>query len=182
MAESKIIINVGSRNPTKIEAVREVLQQYPFLNPFDLNSFEVSSGVSEQPMSREEMEIGAANRAIKSFNKCSYSIGFESGLAESFYTKRLIDSCACMIYDGKDFYEGYSEGFVIPPSLAKLINEENLDLSQVAKKAGLTNSEKIGNEKGIINILTNGRYVRGDQIKSALKMALIQLEHSEFYR
>ena len=63
----------------------------------------------------------------------------------------------------------------------KFVKEEGLDLSQAARRVGMTDSEKIGNEKGIINILTKGRFVRGDQIKSALQMALIQLENPKWY-
>ncbi|MEK6842329.1 MAG: DUF84 family protein, partial [Nanoarchaeota archaeon] len=134
----------------------------------------------EQPKGIEEIVAGAKKRAENSFMICDYSIGLESGLIQIPYFK-FADFAVCSVYDGQNFHYGFSEGFVIPPNLAKLINEEGLDLSQAAKKAGMTTSEKIGNEKGVIGILTNGRYVRGDQIKSALKMALIALENPEFY-
>ena len=79
MSKDRIIINVGSTNPVKIDAVWETLQQYSFLNPFDLNSMEVSSEVSEQPRGIEEIVKGAKNRAKNSFMMCNYSIGLESG-------------------------------------------------------------------------------------------------------
>ena len=182
MAERKIIINVGSKNPIKIGAVREVIRQYSFLNPFYFNSLEVSSGVSEQPMSLEEAVKGARKRAENSFVECDYSIGLESYLSKIPNSNKFMDKCFCEIYDGNKFYSGESEGFVIPPVLANLILEKGLDLSQAAKRAGLTGSEKIGNEKGIINILSGGRFVRADQIKSALKMALVELENPHLYR
>ena len=181
MVEEKIVINIGSRNPVKIGAVREVISEYPFLNPFDLNSLEVSSEISEQPRGIEEIIKGAENRARNSFMICDYSIGLESGIFQTPYFK-FVDMAVCSIYDGENFHYGFSEGFAVPPKLAKLINEEGLDLSQAAKKAGMTASNKIGYEKGIINILTNGRFVRADQIKSSLQMALISLENPDLYR
>ncbi|MEK6898105.1 MAG: inosine/xanthosine triphosphatase [Nanoarchaeota archaeon] len=182
MAESKIIINVGSINPVKVEAVRETIEGYSFLHPFEVISMNVSSEVSEQPISLREAVRGARTRAENSFIACDYSIGLESYLFQVPYSKKFMDKCVCEIYDGRDFYPGESEGFIIPPALVKLIFEKKLDLSQATRRAGLTDSKKIGNEKGIINILTHGRYVRGDQIKSSLKMALISLENLELYR
>lgn len=171
------VINVGSQNPSKIEAVREVLMDYDFLNPFRLKPMLVESGILEQPMSLEEAIEGARKRAINSFVMCNYSIGLESYLLKIPYSNKFMDKCVCEIYDGLNFYIGESEGFIVPANLVKLILEEGLDLSQATKKVGLTDNEKIGNEKGIINILSYGRFVRGDQTKKALQMALVELEN-----
>ena len=176
-----IKINVGSKNPTKIEAVREVLDGYNFFNPFEINSFDVSSGISEQPIGIDSIVFGSRNRAKNSFLNCDYSVGLESGLFRH-YLDSFLDICSCSIYDGKNFYSGFSEAFEIPKNIVKLILEENFDLSQATKKAGFTQSEKIGNENGIINILSGGRFVRGDQIKRSLQMALIPLENSKYYK
>jgi inosine/xanthosine triphosphatase len=177
-----MIINIGSKNPAKVEAVRDVLEEYDFLKPFGINSFDVSSEISEQPIGLDLIVFGSRNRAKNSFSNCDYSFGLESGLLRVPYSDSFLDICSCSIYDGKNFYFGFSEAFEIPRNILKIILEENLDLSQATRKAGLTNSEKIGNEKGIINILSGGRFVRGDQIKTALRMALIGLENPNFYR
>ncbi len=174
-------INVGSKNPAKVEAVREVLESYDFLKPFEMDYFDVFSGVREQPIGIEEIVLGSKNRAKNSFINCDYSIGLESGLI-SPYSDSFLDVCSCSIYDGNNFYSGFSEAFEIPRYIVKMIFEENLDLSQATRKAGLTNSEKIGNEKGIINILSGGRFTRAGQIKTALKMALIPLENARLYK
>jgi len=175
------VINIGSKNPGKIEAVREVIVNYDFLNPFTLNSISIDSRVLEQPMSLEEAIKGARNRAINSFVLCNYSIGLESYLLKIPNSNKFIDKCVCEIYDGSNFYTGESEGFIIPEKIMKFILEKGLDLSQATREIGLTNSEKIGNEGGIIGILSYDRFVRGDQTKRALQMALIELENP-FYR
>jgi len=150
-----MIINVGSKNPVKIEAVREALLEY--YPEFKLNFFEVNSGVSEQPIGIDEIGKGAEDRARNSFISCDYSIGYESGLIS--YSNKFVDFGICVIYNGQEFYHGFSQGFMVPSRLVELIREENLDLSQAAKRAGLTNSKKIGEEGGIINLLSKGRFV-----------------------
>ncbi len=176
------MINIASVNPAKIEAVKEVLEDYAFLHPLDLKYLVVSSGVSEQPIGLGQISMGARFRAENSFSNCDYSIGLESGLINIPYSGLFADMCACSVYDGERHYIGFSEGFRIPDNIVKIVLEENLDLSEATKKAGLTNEEKIGNGKGIINILSGGRFLREEQIKRSLQMALIELENPGFYR
>ena len=183
MAESKIIINIGSMNPVKIEAVREVIQQYSFLNPFNLNSFDVSSGVSKQPIGIEEIVKGAENRAINSFRMCSYSIGLESGLEKVPRTKTgYMDVCVCAIYDGERYHHGKSCAFEPPIEVVNLVIRNGMDLNQATYQIGLTKSEKIGSAEGIIGLLTDGNVTRKDYTKQAIHMALIQLRNPHLYR
>ena len=178
-------IKVGSGNPVKIEAVKEVFAGYPFLYPRTILPCDVSSEIVEQPMGFQEIVSGAKNRAVAAYNyldvSCNYGVGIESGLIEVSNPKSFLDVCACSIFDGEKFYLGFSEAFQIPPKVVKLIREKGLDLSQATREAGLTNSPKIGNEKGIISILSNGRFDRMRQIKNSLEMALISLENPGFY-
>src|SRR3989344_5773114 len=98
------IINLGSENQTKIDAVFEVLKRYNFLNPVELHPKKVSSKVSEQPMSAEEITEGADNRARSSFVNCDYSIGYESGIVEfKKNSGEFFDLGMCSIYDGNRF-------------------------------------------------------------------------------
>ena len=177
-----IRINLGSKNSAKIRAALDVFENYDFLKPFKMRYVDAVSGISEQPMGLDSIVLGSFNRAKNSFSDCDYSVGLESGLIPVPYSEFFADICSCSIYDGKTFYHGFSEAFEIPKNVMKIILEENLDLSQAAREAGLTSSGKIGNEKGIISILSSGRFVRGNQIKSALQMALIPLENPKFYK
>lgn len=67
------MINVASKNPVKIEAVKEVLHSYPNLANYGVVGIETPSGVSEQPKSLEETVRGAINRSKAVFNNCVYS-------------------------------------------------------------------------------------------------------------
>ena len=78
---------VGSTSIIKLEAVKEALSQgFSFVGlegPFDVGGVAAKSGVSEQPVGREETLIGAKNRALgaKALQPDSdLWIGIENGL------------------------------------------------------------------------------------------------------
>src|SRR6185369_15836364 len=102
----KVII--GSKNPQKIKAVEDLTSIYDFITEPEIFSFEVDSGISEQPMSLDEIILGAKNRAFNAYNllnpECGISFGLESGITVVPHTKTgFMDICACAIYDGEDF-------------------------------------------------------------------------------
>jgi len=175
-------INVASKNPIKIGAVEELLPLYDFLSEAELISFEVNSGVSEEPRSLEETIRGAINRAEAAFMDCRYSFGIESGLMDVPYTKTgNMDFCACVIYDGKENHLGLSCAFEFPLAVTKMIHERGLDASEAYFRLGLTEEKDIGSSIGIIGLLTRGKVTRKDYTKQAVQMALIQLENRELY-
>lgn len=90
---------VGSRNPTKVEAVRQVLQrvvaqQLLPLTALEVRGIEVPSGVSVQPIGQEETRQGAIGRARNALasaepNKAKWGVGIEGGivrLEEGWFT------------------------------------------------------------------------------------------------
>ena len=76
----KIII--GSKNPAKITAVKNV-----FLMKGEFVSLDIPSGVSEQPFSDEETIKGAINRAVGALKQGNgdIGIGLEGGVQETSY-------------------------------------------------------------------------------------------------
>ena len=174
-------INVGSKNKVKVEAVAEILKEYPHLAHAHIESAEVSSGVADQPKSLEETIRGAMNRAKGAWGSCDYSIGLESGLMQVPFSKTgHMDVCACAIYDGREFHLGLSSAWEFPDKkvLDYMLND-GLDMSQAINKAGLTKNPKVGSEEGAIGILTKGRLDRKEYTKQALRTALIHLEPLE---
>lgn len=177
-----MIINVASKNPIKIDAVKEIIKEYEFLAGAEIKSVEVPSRVSEQPISLEETVKGAIIRAKNSFNGCQYSFGIESGLEEVPSTKTgYMEVCICSIYDGRNHHIGKSCSFELPINVTKIILEDNLDINDAAYKCGLTNGERIGSSIGIIGMLTKGKVTRKDYTKQAIQMAIIQLENPQLY-
>jgi inosine/xanthosine triphosphatase len=171
-------IRVGSTNKAKLEAVRELLLDYPHLVTASVEGFSADSGVSNQPKTLDETITGAMNRARHSFNECDYSIGLESGLMVVPNTKSgYMDVCVCAIYDGNEFHLGLSSAWEFPDKkIMEIIINEGLDMSQAINKVGLTNDPNIGSEAGAVGILTKGRVDRKEYTKQAVRMALIHLE------
>lgn len=169
-------INIGSANKVKVEAVKELLLDYPHLKDVEVFSFEVSSGVADQPKSLEETVQGAINRAKDVLKDGSYGFGIESGLMSVPNTKSgFMNVCVCVIYDGKECHLGLSSAWEAPKKVMEHI-KEGLNMSQAAFKAGLTDNQKIGSAEGIISILTKGRLTRKTYTQEAIRAALIHLE------
>lgn len=131
-------IIVASKNPVKVQAVRDVLRNYSEFINYDIVGVEANSNVSEQPKSLEETIQGAINRSVGVFSGCVYSFGIESGLMEVPMTKTgYMDLCVCAIYDGKDYSLGLSCAFEHPIKVIQMINEESLDVNDAFYKCGL---------------------------------------------
>ncbi|KKT79065.1 MAG: putative non-canonical purine NTP phosphatase [Candidatus Giovannonibacteria bacterium GW2011_GWC2_44_8] len=80
-------VNVGSKNETKVRAVKEALSEFPEFSKAEIVSVEVDPGVHKQPKNMEQTVQGAMNRAEKAFKDCDLSVGLESGLIEVPKTK-----------------------------------------------------------------------------------------------
>ena len=175
-------INIGSKNDSKISALREILQEYDFLKNAAIVPVSVPSGVADQPKSMEETIRGAINRARSAFKDCNLSVGLESGLFAAPYTKSgYMDTCCCAIFDGKQVHLGLSSSFEYPKSAIKLVFDENADITQAFNKIGLTKDETLGSKEGAIGILTKGRLTRKGYTKEAIRAALIHLENPDIY-
>jgi inosine/xanthosine triphosphatase len=175
-------INIGSKNKVKIEALSETLKEYSDFEVSEIFPIEVDSGVSPQPKSLDEAVDGAIKRAKKAFATCEYSFGIESGLMKVPQTKTgYMDVTCCAIFDGKAVHLGLSSAFEFPPAVTKYIFEKDSNASVACHELGLTKSEYIGYEEGIIGILTKNKVTRKDYTKGAIRMALLQLQNKELY-
>jgi inosine/xanthosine triphosphatase len=176
-------IRIGSKNPTKITALKETIAAYDFLSGAEIIPLDAESGVSSQPKSMEETITGATNRAKNAFVNCDYSVGIESGLMRVEQSKSgYMDFCACIIYDGKESHLGLSCAFEFPIEITRMIHEKGMDASEASFRTGLTKHRNIGSLEGAIGILTKGRVTRKEYTKQAIQMALIQLENPSFYK
>lgn len=172
-------INVGSKNQAKVEAVQEILQDYPHLKDAEVLSVEAKSEVADQPLTLEETMRGAMNRARNAFVDCNYSIGLESGMMPVPHSKTgYMDFCVCAIFDGKEFNFGLSSAWEFPnKEITDLIINGGLDMSQAINQVGLTKNSNIGAAEGAIGILTKNRLTRKAYTKEALRTALIHLDN-----
>lgn len=181
-----MILSIGSKNSVKIKALEELIPNYPELADATVLPFDVSSGVSEQPMSMEEIIIGAKSRSRNAFaecRSCDYSFGIESGLFEAKGTSTgFFEATICCIYDGSNYYFGLSSGFEIPSKILALVLDDKMDLSQACLTSGITNNINIGCSEGLIGILSKGHINRKEYTKQAIVTALMQIQSVEWYK
>lgn len=172
--DAPLVIRVGSLNPVKLGAIREVM-----LGPFPLARFEPVSAPSEvpdQPLGIEETLRGAKNRARNAFAGCTLSVALESGLIEVPGSNTgYMNLTACAIYDGREMYLGLGPAFELPPEVTRLVVVEGLELDPAVRRAGLTENERIGYAQGIIGVLSGGRVTRMDYSRPAVSMALVRM-------
>ncbi len=175
-------VHVGSKNKTKVEAVAESIKGYPLFAGAEVVGVEVATEVFGHPNTLTKTVEGAMDRAKQAFSDCDYSFGLEGGLLTVPHTKTgLMEITACAIFDGKNYHIGLSSAFEWPKKVTELING-GLDGSQALREAGITTHEKIGTAEGGVSILTKGRVNRTQYNKQAITMALVHLEHPEFYQ
>lgn len=180
-----MIIAVGSTNPAKVVAVKEVIMDSPRFSKADVVSMNTSSDVSDQPLSLRETIQGAKNRAKSAFKgseSYQYGVGIESGLMEaSDASTGFLHISVCCIYDGVNYYTGLSTGFEIPPQVLRLVLDQKMDLSQACLQSGISHNTSIGSTEGLIGVLTKGKVDRKEYSKQCVITAVIQLENSEWY-
>lgn len=170
-------IIVGSKNKIKVEAVEEVLKNYPHLREAEVLAIEAKSEVADQPKSLEETITGAMNRAKNAFDNCDYSFGLESGLMTVPNTKSgFMDVCVCAIYDGEEFHLGLSSAWEAPKMVTEHMIMGGLDMTQAALKAGYSSNPNLGAAEGLVGVVTKGRLTRKEYTKQSIVTALIHLE------
>ncbi len=179
-------IIVGSKNPVKINAVKNTIKDYPLFANAIVEGVEVNSKVSNQPNTLEAIIDGAMNRAKAAFDKgADLGFGIESGIFKVPHTKtNYMNLEFCAIYDGKEYHLGTTSAFEYPKKLMKCVLTEGIEVSEAAKKCGFESQNKgarLGNNEGMIGLLTKGRLNRTTYAMEAVRMALIHLENSEHY-
>jgi inosine/xanthosine triphosphatase len=175
-------VGVGSKNKTKVNAVAELLRDYPMFDGAEVVGVDVKVEQFGHPKSLEETVEGAVERAKQAYEDKDYGFGIESGLMAVPQTKSgYMEVAVCAIYDGKQIHMGLSQAYEWPKKVIDGILNEGLDGSQAMKAARLTQHEKVGEHEGFAGVFTKGRMNRTDYNKGAVIMALIHLENPEHY-
>lgn len=174
-------VNVGSENPTKVGAVKNVLGKSAKFKHAKVTSLKVDIEEFGHPKSLEETIDGAITRAKQAYKDCDLSIGIEGGLIRVPRSKtNYMENTVCAIYDGQQIHLGLGPGFEWPQQVIDLLFAGR-DGSQAFKELGITDHPKLGTAGGAIEILSNGLATRTDLNEVAVTMALVHLEHPEHY-
>lgn len=173
-----IRIVVASKNPVKIDAVKEGLSSF-IAEEFELIGVSVESGVSDQPMSEVETLKGASNRVMKAMNLFSgydYYVGLEGGVEQ--HAAGLMAFAWMVISNGVTIGKARTASFFLPPDVAKLVHD-GIELGHADDIVFKKNNSK--QQNGAIGLLTNDAITRKSLYVPAVQMAFIPFLNPELY-
>lgn len=178
MCLTNMIVGVGSTNPTKIEPVKIVFSNY-FKDVF-VKGVNVTSGVSAQPMTIDEMYIGALNRAKSAINlvvNAKYGVGIEGGL-QKYSFGSFEQSLVVIVNKGLDIGIGSSGGLKLPDKIINKINSGKTLEQAIDEEFG---TYKIGQGIGMFGVMTKGLVTRTEGVKHGVAFALSRFLHGELF-
>lgn len=158
---------VGSTNQVKIEAVRRVLSPYGY----EVSGEEVSSLVSNQPLSDEETINGARNRALNC-SSAELKIGLEAGVTFINDTLFLTNYGVLISDSGKEYIAGGAR-IPLPEVIKDLILNQGKELADAMDFYFKTNDIK--HNEGAVGYFTNNVVKRVD-----LFVHIVQLLYGQY--
>jgi len=172
---------VGSENPVKIEAAKEVFSKY--FEQVKVTGIEVSSKVSAQPINEETFE-GAKNRALelKKLNEkeklgADFFVGIEGGITK-LYSKWFNLGVGCVIDSQGRVGYGVSPYFELPESIVEQLLSGS-ELGQVMEK--ISGKDNIRQREGAIGFLSKGVMDRKNLYIHSLIVALVPFLNKDLY-
>jgi inosine/xanthosine triphosphatase len=173
-----IKIVVASRNPVKMDAVREGLSVF-LVEKFELTGVSVESDVPDQPMSDAETMLGAANRVKNAriqFPGHDFYVGIEGGVEDS--VSGLMAFAWIVISNGDKTGKARTASFFLPPEVAKLVHQ-GMELGDADDVVFKKNNSK--QQNGAVGLLTKDAITRKSLYLPAVQMAFIPFLNPELY-
>src|SRR3989344_7124426 len=176
-----MLVLVGSKNPVKIESVKEAFAKY--FASVEVIGLDVDSKVPTQPVNYQTYE-GARNRALalqslarEKYPEAQYFVGIEGGIEET-YSRWFSFGLICVIdHRGRESI-GKSPHFSLPSHiLQKLLAGEELG-EVMDHHTGHKNAKQ---KMGTVGILTHGKMDRKELYIHGLTMALIPFVNENLY-
>ncbi len=191
-----IRIAVGSKRAPKVEAVRQALKSLgPLLRAnatFEVTGFEVATGVSHTPLSREELMAGARGRceAVMRASGCgaaAYFVGLEGGLdvvrengvRENGRRLAFLESWAFVADAGGRGFHGQSGAILLPEALVTEVVDRGAELSQAIE--AFTGTRGVRDSQGAWGVLTRGLIDRQESFRIAVISAFAPFFNAETY-
>ncbi len=166
-------VAIGSKNPTKIEAVKQAFGLLLGQEDVEYIAVATESGVSEQPMDDETSLEGARNRAQKALDltKSDYAVGLEGGqsrVGDNWYT----GTAACVINAKGEEGSGFSPRVMTPTTAQQHIAEGKNLSDAISASHGIRD---IGKKEGLSGLVTKGVITRVSSSREATVAALAVL-------
>ncbi|NEV93351.1 non-canonical purine NTP phosphatase [Psychroflexus sp. YR1-1] len=173
----KVII--ASKNPVKIKAAKQGLEQMFPDQEFECVGVSVPSNVSDQPMSDEETFLGAKNRADNasgSDKDADFHIGIEGGIAQ--INNEMQAFAWVVIKSGEQYGKSRTGTFFLPKQVVDLIREGK----ELGEADDLVfNRDNSKQKSGAVGILTGDLISRTSYYTEAVILALIPFKNETLY-
>lgn len=172
---------MASQNPVKIEATKRGFERAFGVGEFVFEGVKTESGVPDQPFGPEETLQGARNRAQNARAQvpdADFYIGLEGGVEQSgkdLYAKAWV---SILDTDGRESHSSNGP-FLLPPKVAALVLEGQVELSDAADQ--MFHTESIGTKSGVVSVLTNGAMDRTEYYVHMIILALVPFLKKELY-
>lgn len=165
---------IASKNPVKVEATIAGFQRTFPNQAFDFEGIAVPSNVSDQPMTHNETQEGARNRAKNAkiqYPNADFWIGIEGGIHEDDFGMQAF--AWIVVLSKNNSSRAQTAIFYLPEPIAKLV-KSGTELG-VADDIyfGRKNSKQ---KDGAVGILTNGEIDRKAYYEHAMILALIPFD------
>jgi len=169
---------VGSKNPVKIAAARQVLLRI-YGDEVQVDGVDIESGVSDQPWGDEETLRGALNRAegALAVDDAALGVGLEGGLVE---VDGRVFTCAWCVVERADGTSGIGGGanLLLPPPAAAAVRGGGELGPTIDALTGLHNTKQ---RQGAIGVLTQGYLDRQSAYEHVLTLAMARLLSPSYY-
>ena len=172
---------VGSKNPVKINAVKEAFERH--FGKAEVIGINVPSNVPDQPIN-EETFTGAENRAKNLYKindeqnlNADYFVGVEGGIVNEHNRWFAFGGMCVINKEGKTAF-GSSPHFELPKTVVdKLL--DRVELGDVMDKIMKTENSKY--KSGAIGFFTNGIMDRKELYVAGLLVAVVPFLHENLY-
>jgi len=173
----KVII--ASKNPVKIEAVKQGFEKMFPDDKFEFLGVSVSSGVNDQPFDNEETLKGATNRADNAFTEtkvADFYVGIEGGVEP--INEEMEAFAWVVVRSGKKYGKSRTGTFFLPKEVVRLI-KEGKELGEADDIVFKRNNSK--QQNGAVGILTGNVIDRTKYYSEAVILALIPFKNGSLY-
>lgn len=174
------LVIVGSNNPVKINAARLAFENVWQEQEFEVDGIDVSSNVSDQPMTDQETYMGAKNRAVNVLNErpdADYAVGLEGGL-QQFQDQWFCTGWVVVMNRVGDIGSGTTIRIQIPQKMIDIVNEGN-DLGGATDT--LFDRINVKQQEGLFGILTNNALTRTTAFRDGIVAALAYFNATDIY-
>lgn len=170
---------IASKNPVKIQAVKNGFEKMFPKQEFEFVGVSVPSDVADQPFSNDETFLGAKNRADNASNEikdADFFIGIEGGVE---YIENEMGSFAWVVIKSAGKYGKARTGtFFLPKQVVELI-KDGKELGEADDIVFRRNNSK--QENGAVGILTGDVIDRTKYYTEAVILALIPFKNVDLY-